>query len=265
MVLKDRKRIPTFRSKRGPRNYNPNEIKIPENLKPDEKDKLLQELKKKWQADFSQRIRYEEANRMLREQVNQLNTRLNQTTNTPSSFSSTQKPTPTMTSTSATTLLLPTRGSTTKKPLPSSSSSRPSGVRSMQAGTTVEDRVLRETNMIIVLTKRNKELMKERKKMEEFMHLKVVQLENEAKKATKFEKDIDLLRQKHTRERAKLDAQLTELLRTKTKVEEKVHELERKNEAMARIQLSLEHQINGFRNKLDSLLIDYSDITGGPL
>ncbi|KNE62843.1 hypothetical protein AMAG_08023 [Allomyces macrogynus ATCC 38327] len=123
-----------------------------------------------------------------------------------------------------------------------------------------EESVLRQTNMIVVLTKRNKELVLERKKMDELLHAKTVTAENEVRRCEKLERELESTRNKYTRDRTKLEAAMGELAKTKAAVDDRVRELERRLEAAARLRIAIEHQNAGLRDKLDSLMIDYSDV-----
>ncbi|ORZ36523.1 hypothetical protein BCR44DRAFT_36266 [Catenaria anguillulae PL171] len=123
-----------------------------------------------------------------------------------------------------------------------------------------EDNILRQTNVIVVLTKRNKELVAERKKLEELVHAKTLVAEAEVKRAEKLQHQLDLERNKAVRDRTKIDGQMVELQKQKAQVDENVRELQRKLEYMSRVRLALEHQVSGLREKLDSLMVDYSDV-----
>ncbi|KAJ3370687.1 hypothetical protein GGF31_004001 [Allomyces arbusculus] len=301
MVMKDR-RVP-YKSKAKPmRSFNPNEVAIPENLKADEKDKLLQEIKKKWQADFGQRIRYEEANRALRDQVNDLKAKLATVTGVDPDLATSDE------------LLGGGAGSPSKSDGGATSPTRAAGppngangdaaaatgakgarqrvrkndeqyakleaqlhraagkIRAYEAQKRVgaarrgsdpppeEESVLRQTNMIVVLTKRNKELVLERKKMDELLHAKTVTAENEVRRCEKLERELESTRNKYTRDRTKLEAAMGEMAKAKAAVDDRVRELERRLEAAARLRIAIEHQNAGLRDKLDSLMIDYSDV-----
>ncbi|KAJ3358076.1 hypothetical protein GGF32_000778 [Allomyces javanicus] len=299
MVMKDR-RVP-YKSKAKPmRSFNPNEVAIPENLKADEKDKLLQEIKKKWQADFGQRIRYEEANRALRDQVNDLKAKLATVTGvdpdlatsdellggaagSPSKPGGATSPTragpangangDAAAATGAKGARQRVRKNDEQYAKLEAQLHRAAGkIRAYEAQKRVgaarrgsdpppeEESVLRQTNMIVVLTKRNKELVLERKKMDELLHAKTVTAENEVRRCEKLERELESTRNKYTRDRTKLEAAMGELAKAKATVDDRVRELERRLEAAARLRIAIEHQNAGLRDKLDSLMIDYSDV-----
>ncbi|KNE61841.1 hypothetical protein AMAG_07117 [Allomyces macrogynus ATCC 38327] len=300
MVMKDR-RVP-YKSKAKPmRSFNPNEVTIPENLKADEKDKLLQEIKKKWQADFGQRIRYEEANRALRDQVNDLKAKLATVTGIDPDLATSDEllggtagpPSKPGGGATSPTRAGPANGANGDVAAATGAKGarqrvrkndeqyakleaqlhRAAGkIRAYEAQKRVgaalrgsdpppeEESVLRQTNMIVVLTKRNKELVLERKKMDELLHAKTVTAENEVRRCEKLERELESTRNKYTRDRTKLEAAMGEMAKAKAAVDDRVRELERRLEAAARLRIAIEHQNAGLRDKLDSLMIDYSDV-----
>ncbi|KAI9175550.1 hypothetical protein H9P43_006911 [Blastocladiella emersonii ATCC 22665] len=267
MALKDaaaaRRRLATTK-KKPMRGINPNEVAIPDGLKPDEKDRLLQEIKKKWQADFGQRIRYEEANRVLREQVAKLAARVDELEgggephaapdDAAAAAPGDARARVRRNDAQFTRLGAQLKRATGKLPAPA-----PPAATGHRLGAT-DDETLRQTNVIVVLTRRNKELLGERKKMEELLHAKTVQAEGEVRRAEKLDRALELERNKFTRDRTKLEAQIEAAGRVKAGLDDRVRELERKLEHAARVRLSLEHQVAGLRDKLDSLMIDYSDV-----
>jgi hypothetical protein len=119
---------------------------------------------------------------------------------------------------------------------------------------------MRQTNMIVVLTRKNKELLSERKKMEEVVHGKTIQAENEVKKSEKLEREMEGVRNKAVRERTKHDLAVADLVKSKVVLDDRIRDLERKLEAAARLRMAYEHQNLALRDKLDALLIDYSDV-----
>ncbi|KAI9224021.1 hypothetical protein BC828DRAFT_374549 [Blastocladiella britannica] len=92
------------------------------------------------------------------------------------------------------------------------------------------------------------------------LHLKTVQAETEGRRADKLESLLEAERVKATRDRVKLEQAIADSARAKATVDEHVRELEHQLEHAGRVRIALEHQVGGLREKLDSLMVDYSDV-----
>ncbi|KAI9144151.1 hypothetical protein BKA69DRAFT_916435 [Paraphysoderma sedebokerense] len=107
--------------------------------------------------------------------------------------------------------------------------------------------------MIAVLTKRNKELTKEKRKLEHLLHAKSLQLESEAKKSQKIISETEAMKAKIAREKTTKELELTEALKKKLALEEKIREYEKRIDEEAKIRITLEHQNYTLRQKVEKM------------